>query len=195
LLPDLIIQAGQSTVDPRAQARKAGILGTLKTEDGHSLASADDDEDVWGGLTGTEVGEAFGVGGLGLVGTGRGGAEDEAAHGGSGKHVPRIRQAKAKVTGKLDKDIIRRIVRAHIHEVRYCYSKSLVKAPTLGVRVGIEFVIGAAGKVGSSTVQKNTLDDASVGKCIAKAVKRWKFPEPSDGGPVSVTYPFVLEPG
>lgn len=30
-------------------------------------------EDVWGGLSGTEVGEAYGVGGLGLVGTGRGG--------------------------------------------------------------------------------------------------------------------------
>ncbi|MEM7151654.1 MAG: VWA domain-containing protein [Myxococcota bacterium] len=31
------------------------------------------DFDVWGGLTGTEVGEAYGVGGLGLTGTGRGG--------------------------------------------------------------------------------------------------------------------------
>ncbi|MCB9716739.1 MAG: VWA domain-containing protein [Myxococcales bacterium] len=30
-------------------------------------------EDVWGGLTGSEVGESFSVGGLGLVGTGRGG--------------------------------------------------------------------------------------------------------------------------
>jgi len=31
------------------------------------------DAEVWGGLSGTEVGEAYGVGGLGLVGTGRGG--------------------------------------------------------------------------------------------------------------------------
>jgi Ca-activated chloride channel family protein len=30
-------------------------------------------EDVWGGLTGSEVGQSMGVGGLGLVGTGRGG--------------------------------------------------------------------------------------------------------------------------
>jgi len=30
-------------------------------------------EDVWAGLTGTEVGQAYGAGGLGLVGTGRGG--------------------------------------------------------------------------------------------------------------------------
>lgn len=31
------------------------------------------DEDVWGGLAGEEIGEAYGAGGLGLVGTGRGG--------------------------------------------------------------------------------------------------------------------------
>lgn len=194
LLPELIIQAGQSTVDPRAQAKKAGILGTLKAEDGHFMGSADGHEDVWGGLTSTEVGEAFGVGGLGLVGTGRGGSQDEAGHGGSAKHVPRVRQAKAKVTGKLDKDIIRRIVRAHINEVRYCYGKSLVKDPKLAGRVSIEFVISATGKVTSSKVLKDTLDDAKVGSCVAKAVRRWKFPKPL-GGTVSVVYPFVLEPG
>jgi|GEM_PF-2311568 len=38
---------------------------------GGAFAVGSDDADVWGGLTGTEVGE--GVGGLGLVGTGRGG--------------------------------------------------------------------------------------------------------------------------
>ena len=31
------------------------------------------DEDLWGGLAGDEIGDAYGVGGLGLVGTGRGG--------------------------------------------------------------------------------------------------------------------------
>jgi hypothetical protein len=40
---------------------------------GGSFAVGSDDADVWGGLTGTEIGEAYGVGGLGLVGTGRGG--------------------------------------------------------------------------------------------------------------------------
>jgi hypothetical protein len=67
--------------DPDMMARNAGILGMMAQESGHFLASpyggafavGNDDEDVWGGLTGTEIGEAFGVGGLGLVGTGRGG--------------------------------------------------------------------------------------------------------------------------
>ena len=62
-------------------ARSAGILGVMAADRGHFLASpyggafavGSDDADVWGGLTGTEVGEAYGVGGLGLVGTGRGG--------------------------------------------------------------------------------------------------------------------------
>lgn len=197
LLPELIIEAGQLAVDPRTVARNAGILGTL--EEGHELASPNDDEDVWGGLTGAEVGEAFGVDGLGLVGTGRGGPGDGSEEGrdstGRGKPVPRVRQAKASTTGKLDKDIIRRIVRAHINEVRYCYSKGLVKDPKLAGRVSIDFAIGAAGKVTSSSVGNNTLADAGVGKCIAKAVKRWKFPRPTDGGTVTVTYPFVLEPG
>jgi Ca-activated chloride channel family protein len=68
-------------VDPDAAARHAGILGVVAQESGHFLASphggafaaGDDDEDVWGGLTGSEIGEASGVGGLGLSGTGRGG--------------------------------------------------------------------------------------------------------------------------
>ena len=61
--------------DPDMMARNAGILGMVQKESGHFLASpyggsfavGSDDEDVWGGLEGTEVGEAFGVGGLGIV--------------------------------------------------------------------------------------------------------------------------------
>ena len=67
--------------DPDLAARNAGILGVMSETKGHYLASpyggafavGSDDGDVWGGLTGTEIGEAYGVGGLGLVGTGRGG--------------------------------------------------------------------------------------------------------------------------
>jgi Ca-activated chloride channel family protein len=65
--------------DPNAAG--AGVLGVMGQQSGHYLASpyggafavGNDDQDVWGGLTGTEVGDAYGVGGLGLIGTGRGG--------------------------------------------------------------------------------------------------------------------------
>jgi TonB family protein len=218
--------------DPDMAARSAGILGVMAQQDGHFLASpyggafavGNDDDDVWGGLTGTEVGEAYGVGGLGLVGTGRGGGGtgegtiglgntgligkgggggtgsgygkgSGAGFGGRGKRVPQVRQAKAQVQGALDKDIIRRIVRAHINEVRSCYNAGLTKNPNLQGRVAVNFVITGTGKVGSSVVQESTIKDSSVGNCIAKAVKRWTFPKPRGGGNVIVTYPFNLSPG
>jgi hypothetical protein len=273
----------------------SGVLGVMAAESGHFLASpygaafavGSDDEDVWGGLTGTEIGEAYGVGGLGLVGTGSAPTEkryevkagaaiswsdgrpagqvtadhrftaaprDEGGRscfdapilagrlttvtlcfapgdvgevevpapgtgiglgsgpghgsastgsglgggsgfGGRGKSVPRVRQSKAEVKGSLDKDIIRRIVRAHINEVRYCYNQGLVRDPTLAGKVSIQFTIGASGSVAVATVADSTLSDEKVASCIAKAVKRWTFPKPTGGGAVVVTYPFVLEPG
>ena len=63
------------------QAQKAGVLGILKAQEGSHLASifgrdsalGNDAENVLGGLVGTQIGEAYGVGGLGLVGSGKGG--------------------------------------------------------------------------------------------------------------------------
>lgn len=97
--------------------------------------------------------------------------------------------------GKLDKPIIRRIVRAHINVVRSCYAAGLTKNPKLEGKVSINFVVNGTGKVGSAVVQESSLKDRSVGNCIAKAVKRWNFPKPAGGGNVIVTYPFKLAPG
>ena len=218
--------------DPEMMARNAGILGVMQQQSGHFLASpygaafavGNDDEDVWGGLTGTEIGEAYGVGGLGLVGTGRGGGGtgegtiglgntgligkgggggtgsgygrgSGAGFGGRGKRVPRVRQAKANVKGAIDKDVIRRIVRSHINEVRHCYNQGLTRNPNLKGRVKIQFTIGPTGKVPVAVVQESTIKDRAVANCIAKAVRRWKFPKPRGGGNVVVSYPFLLEPG
>jgi len=228
---DVIPQMARS-FDPEMAARQAGILGVMQQESGHFLASpyggafavGNDDADVWGGLTGTEIGEAYGVGGLGLVGTGRGGGGTGegtiglgntdlvgrgggggsgsgygrgpgAGFGGRGRNVPTVRQAKAEVQGAMDRDIIRRIVRAHINEVRYCYNQGLARDPRLRGRVAIQFTIGGTGRVPSAVVQETTLADPAVGNCVAHSVRRWTFPQPDGGGSVIVTYPFVLEPG
>jgi len=56
---------------------EGGILGALRADGdsafGSALGDGMTDREVWGGLMGTEIGEAYGVGGLGLSGTGRGG--------------------------------------------------------------------------------------------------------------------------
>ncbi len=259
---EAVPQLGRS-FDPDSPARNEGILGQLSQESGHFLASplgaamavGNDDEDVWGGLIGTEVGEAAGVGGLGLVGAGNDGSRHRgeegrmgtptsqspfaevsglglhgtgrggggvgegtiglgnvgligkgggggtgsgygrgagAGFGGRGKRVPRVRQGKATVSGSMDRDIIRRIVRSHINEIRFCFNQGLARDPNLSGRVAIEFTVNAMGRVPVAVAGESSLGAPDVAKCMAKAVKRWKFPRPTAGGTVTVRYPFVL---
>jgi TonB family protein len=223
------------TIDPGAEARHAGILGLMQRDAGHVFASVHggafaigrDDEDLWGGLHGPNAGEAHGViGGLGLVGTGRGGggtAEgliglgntgllDRGRGGGKGtswgpgdgkgvafadrsRRGPRVVPENTTVLGGgMDKSIIRRIVRAHINEIRACYNAGLVRDPSLRGRVAVQFSIAGTGRVASAVVGESTLTDAAVGRCMAQAVARWQFPRPPGGGIVIVSYPFTVEP-
>jgi metallo-beta-lactamase class B len=98
------------------------------------------------------------------------------------------------IRGSLDKEIIRRVIRTHINEVKACYEQGLATQPLLAGRVMAQFTIGAAGDVVASTVQHSTLNDAAVESCTTSAVRRWKFPSPVGGGIVIVSYPFVFTP-
>jgi len=210
-------------------AAKAGVLGILKANDGSHLASifgrdsalGNDAENVLGGLVGTQIGEAYGVGGLGLVGSGKGGGGTgegtiglgnlgtigKGGGGGSGSgygrgagglggrraHAPDIVPGTAQVRGSLDKEIIRRIIRRHLNEVKFCYEKELMHKPDLYGRVMIQFTISGLGAVVASVVQNSTMNNPGVEQCIAGAVRRWEFPKPQGGGIVIVSYPFVLK--
>ncbi|MCX4242217.1 VIT domain-containing protein [Paraliomyxa miuraensis] len=153
-------------------------------------------ESVWGhvGLPPSGTGGAIGSGSGGGTGSGYGRGSG-VGFGGRGKRVPQVRQAKATVTGSLDAVIIRRIVRAHLNEVRHCYNQGLIGDPSLSGRVVIQFVIDALGNVAAAVVTETELADPEVGKCIAQASKRWRFPKAEGGNKVIVRYPFVLSPG
>jgi hypothetical protein len=217
--------------DPVAAAQTAGILGVLAAQDKHFLASIDGgafavgnaDADIWGNVVGIEHAAAYGTGGLGLVGTGRGGGGADGLiglgttgllghgngqgglyHGGDGgtgkttgfgdreQKKPEPRLGNASVSGDIDKDMIRRIVRAHLNEIRSCYNAGLTRNPSLEGRVLVQFSIIGSGKVANAIVQENTTKDKPVADCIAKAVKRWSFPRVGKGGTALVSYPFLL---
>jgi TonB family protein len=96
--------------------------------------------------------------------------------------------------GSLDKEIIRRIIRRHISEVRDCYEPRLVEKPALSGRILVRFTINAEGTVISSILHSSTMNEPAVENCTVAAVGRWQFPKPLGGGQVIVTYPFVLTP-
>jgi TonB family protein len=213
------------------QAKNAGILGVLKMNEGSHLASifgrdtaaGNDAVNVLGGLIGNEIGEAYGVGGLGLVGTGTGGGGTgegtiglgnfgtigKGGGGGNGSgygrgagglggrraRAPDVIPGQANVRGSLDKEIIRRIIRRHINEVKYCYETELTKKADLSGRVSVQFTIAATGQVIASVLQSSTMGNVRVENCVVQAVRRWEFPKPMGGGIVIVSYPFNFTAG
>lgn len=95
--------------------------------------------------------------------------------------------------GTLDKGEIRKVVRAHIDDIRVCYNKVLETDPEARAKLVVDFTIGSDGAVTRSSI--GSLEgSAELGSCVSAAVKTWKFPAPS-GGEVAVSYPFVMEPG
>ena len=117
-----------------------------------------------------------------------------AGRGRDGRVPPRIRSGPVTTRGGLSAETIRRVVRRHRNEVRYCYSQALQTRPDLEGRIGMRFLISSSGAVQTAFVSNSTLQNQSTERCVTDAVRRWVFPAPEDGGLVSVNYPFVFTP-
>lgn len=223
----------------REEASHAGILGVLPSAMmalnsptspfGADNAIGSDPMSALGALTGIQLGDNEGLGGLGLMGTGRGGGcigpdcglatiglGDRGighglgdcdngpclggGHGPSGTdglrqrehRVPTIRSTGATVQGALSRETIRRVVRRHHNEVKFCYERALQSNPGLEGRVTTRFMISPSGAVVGSTIVGSTLNHAETESCVRNVLTRFTFPSPDNGGMVSVTYPFTF---
>jgi hypothetical protein len=110
----------------------------------------------------------------------------------------KVASSAAVIHGSLDRESIRRIVRLHLNEVRFCYERALAKNAGLAGRVELQLTIADSGAVVASTVQSTTLGNADpngeVERCVADAARRWTFPRVPGGGVLTVHYPFVFQP-
>jgi len=94
--------------------------------------------------------------------------------------------------GSLDKELIRRVIKQHLAQIRYCYEKELVR-------------FGLFGKVARSgpspprgTVRDSKNRELEHEQRRGRALHRledhhWVFPKPKGGGIVIVRYPFVFK--
>ena len=185
---------------------------------GRDTAVGDAQEDIVGNLLAADLGNGYGFRGLGLTGTGYygggaglatigignyntlgGGYGHDRGLGGLGRKpqhkIGGVIPGQVTTRGSLDKEIIRRIVRAHMNEVKYCYDQELVRNKDLAGRVSIQFVISGTGQVINSLVQSTTMNNVRVESCVVGAVKRWSFPKPEGAGIAIVSYPFNFVSG
>jgi Ca-activated chloride channel family protein len=176
------------------------------------------------------VGEAYGYGGLGVVGRGAGGSasygrgasdtvlgnEVSTTAGGAGSgsgagygssagyapaaslggrraRTPDVITGAITVRGTLDKEIIRRIVRRHQNEIKYCYEQALTRNHELEGRLVLELTIAANGAVIGSAIGESGLKDEALGACVVQAGRRWSFPAVTSGGVNVVHYPYQFK--
>ena len=135
------------------------------------------------GFKGLEVLRGKGGGGIGALGAG---AVGKGRVGGTvGTAVSRAVGAQ----GSIDKDRVAKVINEHLQEVRACYEKELLKTPSLGGKVSLEWSIDTSGKVTTARTKSSTMNNAGVESCILGRIKTWVFP-PARGGHVIITYPF-----
>ena len=181
-----------STADAEEMAANSGNLGQLQGQPGSGL------ELRGTGRGGGGVGDGtIGLGDLGTIGHGAGGGTGSGYGRGSaaGPALPRVGQGRPEVSGALSAEVIRRVIRRHINEVRYCYERELSGKPDLQGRVTVNIAIGPTGAVQRAGVKTSTLANATVETCVTTAVQRWSFPSPDGGGMVMVAYPFDFTSG
>jgi hypothetical protein len=149
-----------------------------------------------GGDMGAPGGVIGGRGGGPAQGAPAGHADDLGLGGGAGSlRGPRVApQARialgtVKVEGALAQEIVLRIVRQHIAQLRACYEGQLKRNPKLSGLEVVHFTIDAEGSVPNAQVTKGL--DGDLDACMIARVKALAFPKP-EKGTVNVELPLNL---
>lgn len=87
------------------------------------------------------------------------------------------------VVGELDKPVVQKVLDANRGDVDACFKGR--KA----TRAAVKLIVSPRGQVISAAVVQDTVADADLSACLAKAVGRWTFPKPKKGS-VVITAPF-----
>jgi TonB family protein len=172
--------------------------------------------DAVGGMFGSSIGSSGGFGGLGLKGThlGGGGISETIGLDGIGYHWSRpvlspYRRKLARVSRPAERDVditigklvhvgplsmatIRREIKSHRNQIRYCYEQELTRLPNLRGKITVKFTIGARGYVTQVSITQTSLNNAAVEGCVVSKIRTWRFPKPMGGGTVIVNYPFIF---
>jgi TonB family protein len=193
-----------------------GAGGGVSTVFGHNGLGGEL-KSATGNMFGAAAGDAAGLGGLGLRGSGSGGGgmgdtigmggvNTHGRGGGTGNYGQNtgvlgnkkdvdigISSSDPMVVGSLDKELIRQVIHRNRAAVKFCYESQLNRFPKLEGKVAVKFIITADGTVKTSSVAQSTVNNPELETCVAGRVRTWQFPKPKGGGMVLVTYPFIFK--
>jgi len=99
------------------------------------------------------------------------------------------------ILGSLAKERVDEVIRDNLARIKACYQQGQARDATLKGKVVVKFVIAKTGAVSSAAIKTSTMGDPETEQCLVDVLLGLQFPEPSGGGIVIVSYPFLFEPG
>ena len=105
--------------------------------------------------------------------------------------APQVRVGRCEIRGSLDKEILRLTIRRQFNRIRHCYAKELQSSRDLAGRLTVHVVI-EEGVVIRARVVSSTLYNRAVESCVARTFFDLRFPRPSGGGTIEISYPLVF---
>jgi hypothetical protein len=225
--PKTNARSAPKAIDPNAKevVKRSGLLGAMGRGGGGGLSTifgqgglGGDLKGAVGNMYGPVVGDSYGLGGLGIRGSGAGGGGSGetigiggvgtkgrggglggygAGAGGLGRKGDRdvsISTGAATVMGSVDKELVRKVIQEHAAQIRYCYEQQLAIDPKLSGKVVIKWIINADGSATGAQIEigDTTLKDPKVHQCMKERIQSWEFPKPKGGGMAVITYPWIL---
>jgi pSer/pThr/pTyr-binding forkhead associated (FHA) protein len=224
--PKTNARSAPKAIDPNSKelVKRTGLLAVLGRGGGGlstvmgSGGLGGDLRGAVGNMFGPVVGDSYGLGGLGIRGSGSGGGGQGetigigavgtkgrggglgsygTGVGGLGKKGDRdvnVSTGSAVVMGSIDKELIRKVIQDHAAQIRYCYEQQLAVNPRLQGKVSIKWVINGDGSASNPQVDGSgtTLEDGKVHECMMARITSWQFPKPKGGGIAVITYPWIL---
>lgn len=180
----ILVPAAGRSPDEMGTGRALGVTGSTSF-------------DKMGVKSAVGSGEGQKIAGIGTEGKGGGSSSYKGAGGLSAGNVGNasvgVLEEETEVQGGLDRDVIARIIKSQLGQIRYCYERQLSANPDLYGKVQVRFTIGAAGSVVTQTIGTSSLNNAMVEGCILRRIAGWQFPQPQGGTSVIVTYPFLFK--
>jgi hypothetical protein len=104
--------------------------------------------------------------------------------------LPRVRMERLDTSGSLAQEIVRRIVRQRVGQVRLCLEQALRIDPSVQGRLVLDMTLEADGIVSKAAIRSSTLKDDQVGPCVARVLRATRFPRADGKTEVALDYGF-----
>jgi len=97
------------------------------------------------------------------------------------------------VTGGLQENSIRKVLKKHIRSFNICFRQALEKQPDLKGKIVFKIVIDSAGRVTKVDPYKGATEENQFGQCMLQELKKLHFPASKAGKKSMVLVTFVLK--